>query len=366
MLTWTRTVVLGFVLSVASVGATEAAMCQNDMWGGRSASIRALPNLSVEIAAQTHLIHCGNHVGCSGDFYARATLVGLGANCSSTNAQAHHDWQSGSGTLAWAQRVCDGLSFETYYYAGGIHWGFGEGEHYSDSPPPAIYFVEDPPPPQCKDDGEWCQEPSECCSYECGISVQTCGLPTPILVNLRGRVELTSPADGILFDFWGNGRPIPMPWPVDGSSAWLVLDRNDNGTVDDGGELFGNGTLLTDGTRAEHGFIALADLDHNRDGVVDRSDPAFDRLALWVATVRGGVIETSALVPLASAGIDALSVYFRESRRTDRWGNVFKYRAPVWFASGDVRFAYDVFFGSDGRGSEREARDVCARGRSKP
>lgn len=166
---------------------------------------------------------------------------------------------------------------------------------------------------------------------------------TPIVINVKGSLELSSSADGVLFDLAGNGSPQRIPWPVAPQNGWLVLDRNRNGRIDSGRELFGNRTLLANGTTAPHGFAALAELDRNGDGVVDRTDPDFEELAVWFDHWRNGILDPGELVPLASLGIVALEVAYKESRRTDRWGNVFRYRASVRFADGSRRFAYDVF-----------------------
>ena len=56
------------------------------------------------------------------------------------------------------------------------------------------------------------------------------------------------------------------------------MDRNGDGVVNDGTELFGDRTPLPDGTTARTGFEALATLDENGDGVVDASDGMFSSL----------------------------------------------------------------------------------------
>ena len=58
----------------------------------------------------------------------------------------------------------------------------------------------------------------------------------------------------------------------------MVWDRNNDGVINDGSELFGNNTDLDNGNKAAHGFAALADLDSNGDGVIDASDTAWTEL----------------------------------------------------------------------------------------
>ena len=197
--------------------------------------------------------------------------------------------------------------------------------------------------PLCQEDGAWCELPEECCSYVCGDSSRTCGQPTPILVTLEGRAELSAVSDGVMFDFYGNNRPFLVPWPVQGMSFWLVLDRNGNGVIDDAGEMIGNRTALPDGSMAANGFLALASLDGNGDGAIDSSDAAFGQLRLWRDVVRDGISQPAELLALPDLQIVGLSTEYREARRRDRWGNTFRYRAFVFLASGERRFAYDVF-----------------------
>jgi hypothetical protein len=183
------------------------------------------------------------------------------------------------------------------------------------------------------DDGAYFREDCQCCVEPW----------TPIIVNFSGALKLSGAADGVLFDFAATGSPQRMAWPLSPDNAWLVMDRNGNRTIDDGRELFGNRTPMSNGTRAPDGFAALEEFDGNRDGVVDARDPGFERLALWQDVVRDGTAEPSELVSLETAGVVSISVNYRESKRRDEWGNLFRYRAPVSFASGRVRFAYDVF-----------------------
>ena len=91
-----------------------------------------------------------------------------------------------------------------------------------------------------------------------------------------------------LFDFDKNGFKELSHWMSDGDGV-LVMDRNGDGVVNDGTELFGDRTPLPDGTTARTGFEALATLDENGDGVVDALDGMFSSLKVWVDTNGDGI-----------------------------------------------------------------------------
>jgi len=122
-----------------------------------------------------------------------------------------------------------------------------------------------------------------------------------------------------------------------------VWDRSGNGVIDDGRELFGTETPSRDGRVFANGFEALRELDENHDSVLDENDPAFAKLRVWSDENRNGLSEPWELRTLDSVGVVAIHLDVRESRRQDRWGNRFTYRAKVQMKNGQERFAYDVF-----------------------
>lgn len=182
------------------------------------------------------------------------------------------------------------------------------------------------------------------------LGCDTCG-GSPIVIDVAGDgIALTNPADGVEFDLNGNGTRDRLGWTrPDSDDAWLALDRNDNGTIDNGAELFGDFTAQPAAAN-KNGFLALAEFDKttnggNADGIVDSRDSIFGRLRLWQDRNHNGISEPDELHTLASLNVTALELNFKESRRVDEYGNEFKYRAKVrdTTSAGVGRWAWDVF-----------------------
>ena len=174
---------------------------------------------------------------------------------------------------------------------------------------------------------------------------------SPIIVDVNGSgFRLTNVADGVWFDFFDTGSRIKISWTANYSTnAFLVLDRNGNGRIDNGKELFGNLTPQPPSTEA-NGFLALAEYDKranggHRDGVIDRRDSIFSSLRLWQDANHNGVSESAELSTLGQLGLKTLDLDYKESRRTDQYGNRFRYRAKVKDTHDAQlgRWAWDVF-----------------------
>jgi hypothetical protein len=129
-----------------------------------------------------------------------------------------------------------------------------------------------------------------------------CTTMTPLVVSFDGApIEYTQ---GTRFAF--EGTPTATDWPT-AATPWLALDRNGDGAITSGAELFGNHTVLPDGSVARDGFEALAALDANHDGRIDKDDPAFARLVLWADRDRDGRSSPDELAP-ASATLVSISL----------------------------------------------------------
>ena len=168
-----------------------------------------------------------------------------------------------------------------------------------------------------------------------GVCDDTCGPcpASPILIDLAGNgFALTDLANGVRFDLFPDGTKERLSWTAASSDdAWLVLDRDHNGIVDDGTEMFGNFTEQPpprEGTM-RNGYAALAVYDANGDKVITAADPIFASLRLWHDANHHGVSEADELTAPSGNGIVGLGTDYRARRRIDGQGNVFRFSARV-------------------------------------
>jgi hypothetical protein len=156
-----------------------------------------------------------------------------------------------------------------------------------------------------------------------------------------------------MFDLNNNGITNWIPWTIaQTDDAWLSLDRDGNGKINSGAELFGNFTPQPEPPlgQEKNGFLALAEYDKpvnggNGDGLITQSDAVFRSLRLWQDINHNGISETSELLSVQTAHVAVIQLDYKLSKYADEFGNQFRYRAKVKDNKGAQigRWAWDVF-----------------------
>lgn len=134
--------------------------------------------------------------------------------------------------------------------------------------------------------------------YESTTSVKASGtqyvLKDPLVINFDGKAtDLQEARFSFDLDADGKNEAIPL---LGKGSGFLALDRNGDGKINDGSELFGS--------QSGNGFADLAKLDSDGNHWLDENDPAYAQLRVWqpgAGTTPGGSLET-----LQQAGVGAL------------------------------------------------------------
>ncbi|MDR7090211.1 Ig-like domain-containing protein [Cellvibrio fibrivorans] len=184
---------------------------------------------------------------------------------------------------------------------------------------------------------------------------------SPLVLDLDGDgIELTGMEAGVYFDFQSDTFKELTGW-VSADDGLLVLDRNKDGMINTGYELFGNSTVAPVGTSGleTNGFTALARLDGNRDGHINSTDRGFSDLRVWRDLNQNGESETNELFELDAVGIKDIGLdYTSYPEQVDRHGNVLDQVGSYETTSGNFRNITDVWFATNPTISKAEIKDV--------
>jgi Ca2+-binding RTX toxin-like protein len=170
----------------------------------------------------------------------------------------------------------------------------------------------------------------------------------PLALDLNGDgIIATRPLqDGTHFDSDGNGFSEASGW-ISSSDGFLVRDIDQSGSIDNGGELFGDQTLLLDGSFATNGFNALAALDSNRDGIINSLDTSWSELKVWKDTNSNGVSEAGELHNLTEMGIIGFNLGYDTVFQRDANGNTLAFAGTFVKQDGTLGAAGSMLFARD-------------------
>jgi len=140
----------------------------------------------------------------------------------------------------------------------------------------------------------------------------------PLILDLDGDgLEITPLAKGVLFDANGDSIKTGTAW-AGADDGMLVWDRDGNGLIDSGRELFGDETMLANGQKAAHGFAALSELDTGSvvngvsvgaaDGVFNAKDARYANVRVWRDLNQDGISQAGELQTLAQSGVTSIQL----------------------------------------------------------
>ncbi|WP_284085086.1 calcium-binding protein [Acinetobacter haemolyticus] len=182
------------------------------------------------------------------------------------------------------------------------------------------------------------------------ISIPTIPTPPrdPLTVDLNGdnKISTLHKDYGVHFDLDNSGFAERTSW-VGNEDGFFVLDRNNNGRIDGGAELFGTETTLQNGSLAKNGFEALADLDSNADGVFDLNDDLFNDVKIWQDLNSNGIVDEGELQGLKDHNIDKVELNYISINHRDTNNVQHLEKGKAILETGEERLVHTLWFDTD-------------------
>ena len=143
------------------------------------------------------------------------------------------------------------------------------------------------------------------------------------------------------FDIEGDEFAQRIGW-VQSSDGLLALDKNQDGIINNGSELFGNYSYLDNGTTASDGFDALSRYDSNSDGVIDTNDEIYDTLQVWIDTNQDGTTDSGELKTLTQLNISSIDLNATEVDELEHRNHIS--HTSTFTQDGESKIINDVWF----------------------
>ena len=161
----------------------------------------------------------------------------------------------------------------------------------------------------------------------------------PLVFDLDGDgiTTVSLEESNAFFDLDNNGFAEKTSW-VSAKEGLLAYDKNGDGVINGGNELFGDRTLMKDGkTLASSGFSALAEYDDNKDGKIDSNDAIYTLLRIWQDSDGDGIASAGELRRLVDLGIVSIGLSYSNTGVTDGANNIQVRTGTFTLADGSSR-----------------------------
>jgi hypothetical protein len=147
--------------------------------------------------------------------------------------------------------------------------------------------------------------------------------------DFKTAFPLTTRENGVVFDLDGDGSLEQVAWTQpNAATAFLAIDKNQNGVIDNGLELVGNRVL----EGAANAIQALSKMPQSQDDAqqgglafINDQDPVYEKLLLWTDTNHNGISEESELRK-ASEVLTRIGLGYAAFHLTDDYGNLFRFQ----------------------------------------
>ena len=161
----------------------------------------------------------------------------------------------------------------------------------------------------------------------------------PLVFDLDGDgiTTVSLEESNAFFDLDNNGFAEKTSW-VGVKEGLLAYDKNGDGIINGGNELFGDRTLMKDGkTLASSGFAALTEYDDNKDGKIDSNDVIYALLRIWQDADGDGIASAGELRRLIDLGIVSIGLSYSNTGVTDSANNIQVRTGTFTLADGSSR-----------------------------
>lgn len=194
-----------------------------------------------------------------------------------------------------------------------------------------------------------------------GTTINTCTqktkLASPIVLDFTGSAKLDSVAlvdSSVQFDLLGDGKRVRSGW-VSGERGFLAIDLNRDGKINDGSELFGEGTrLLNQPGLAENGYEALRQYDRRGRGYIDSKNSVYQQLLVWFDHNQDGVSQPQEIKTLAQLGVTRIDTSYHEAPQYASEKDLLLHNQVRWrsqfFDQSKCRkgcYSYDIYFATE-------------------